>query len=301
MPRLLPFVCLGVLLFLAACATMPPDVSEEPAVPPQSDAAVDEPPRRDATDRSSPPMTPEPADSVGADEERPEMDTPAESLWVPPISRAADMPSDLQREALRSYLSGRTPVPAIVVDDEATRRYLEFVTARLGFSSDSGNRGTLRIETWIEQRESDRNYYAEAIIGLRLNAGPDGLYPVSTTEIRGRSVFSPVSVYDAGMNSLLGVSLEEIDGTIEMLRNDIIAQAIREGIEYRVVAADHEDVQAVLDAVFTTSVREGYRYSFHTPDDMARALSRILQGSPFEARLDGDRRRVTIIAAETGE
>jgi len=294
MSRLISLVCTVVLLLLTACATAPEQPDRVPIASP-------EPPE---SPESVSPGVPDRAESSPGDtagDAAVAQQTEAVERWTPPVSRVPDTPGDMQRASLRAYFHRSTPVATVTVEDDSARSYLEMVLARSGYSTTLDGRQTLQADLSIDRLESDRNSYAEAVLRFRLESAPGGLAPVVSTELRGRSVFSPVSVYDAGMNSLLGIDSEEIEATINGLRADLVAEAVRRGIEYRVTAPESEDLRAVLNAVSVASDRSGYRYSFSVPGDLIRVLRRILDGSPYDAVIEVERRHVTIVPMETGE
>lgn len=296
-------VCVATFLLVSSCAT-PPDAARESV----SSAPSDTPEMAETPETAAPPTTGGEAATAGSPEAESEavsgsgIASGSEDVlrWVPPVSRALATPGNLQRTELREYLEGLPTAVHIVTADEAARRYLEFVAAELGYSAGRGDRGTLRIEPAFRELESNRNFYAEAAIAVGLDAGPGGLFPMSVSEIRGPTVFSPVSVYDAGMNSLLGISLEAIESVIDELRRNLIVQAHHRGIEYRVDAPDDDASRAVLDAVFLAADRRGYRYSFYTPEDLEQVLRQILQGSSYTVHFERERRHISIVPMETG-
>lgn len=300
MSRLISLACTTVLLLLTACAT-PPEQPDRAPIASQEETpepAPSESPKSDSPgvpDRAESSPVDTTGDAVAAQQ------TKATERWTPPVSRAPDTPGDMQRASLRTYFYRSAPVAAVMVEDDSARAYIEMVLARAGYLTALDGRQTLRVDLSFRRLGSEQNSYAEAVLRFRLDSAPGGLAPVASTELRGRSVFSPVSVYDAGMNSLLGIDSEEIEVTIDELRADLVAEAVRRGIEYRVTAPDIEDLRAVLDAVSVASDRSGYRYSFSVPEDLIRVLRRILDGSPYDAVIEAEQRHVTIVPMETGE
>lgn len=283
------FALFMVVVLLAACASSPSSVLDRPAeAGPNGSVVSVAAERREEAER-----VPEEEDAVFEEEARtPSPESEEVPPWVPPVSSETRPASDLQRAAMRRYLEGRTTGVVVRASDDSARLYLSAVTEELGYGRE-GDR-TLRIAFSIEEIESERNHYAYAVLRLDLDSGADRLEPSSTVELVGRSVFSPISGYDAGMNSLLAIPVEEISSAVAELERSIVEAAVNDGLEYRVVAQRGDTIRAVLDAVSRAGERTGYRFSLSVPQELDRALERILDGSSYRSEVDYEYRVVTI-------
>lgn len=303
-PRTL--IVLVLLAFLAGCASRPPardpasgigsgaDASQLREFPQSSE--VEEPWTGEAEDEA--------ADSSQKEDDSTRTDEGAPPPWSPPVSRTGTMGGGgLQRAAIREYLTS-LPISAVVLADTAAARiYLETLVAQMGIADYTGAGRELRIGFSIEEIDSSHNHYARARLEFVLDSGGDRLAPVSRSVLFGRSVFSSVSRYDAGMNSLLGIPAQEIDIARDRLEEELRETALRDGLEYRVNPADSHDpeIRAVLDAVSIAGSREGYRYSFYVPGDLEDILRGILEGSPYRFWMDRGRREIMIVETDTGD
>ena len=229
-------------------------------------------------------------------EERSQLSTP-EERWEPPPFETRLSPDRSQRAALRAYLRA---VPLTVVPEaqtDAARIYLEHLVTRLGYRSVAEGAGRVRCTSAIESIESTRNYYARAHIRFALESVFGDT--VSTTELSGTSVFSPISVYDAGMNSLLRIPVAEFERVIGELVESAITQYERNGLEYRVEGVLHDELEAVLRAVTFPASGSDRRSAFHSPSDLQTVLDRMLDGSPYTVEVHGTTRTIVFSERET--
>ena len=225
---------------------------------------------------------------------RPDRPTVHEARWTPPVERVT--PDVGQRAALRTYLEA---IPLVVIPEtpiEPARLYIEHLVEQLGYRSTDERARHVRCVFSIEQIESDRNHYARA--HLRCVLESTTVERTVSAELSGMSVFSSVSVYDAGMNSLLRIPDTELERVIGELVEAVIAEQERDGLEYRVEGVSHDDLTAVLETVSSPASAYDRRYAPYSPVDMQTVLKEILHGSPYDAEVHAATRTIVFFERE---
>ncbi len=198
--------------------------------------------------------------------------------WLPPDTRVGGEATTQERLQLERYLSRLSRGSRIVTADELSALYLERVTEEIGYPPVEGSALTVSFLFTIEEIPSNQNFYARGRLVMTVEIEGDSA--TLSDEVVGRSVISPLSVYDAGMNSLLAIPSDELAQLAEDLRLRLERRLLDIGLEYRFDGIDDEHVLRVVRAV---ARQDGDRWrSFLSPQSMSDRLEDYLRESPYE-------------------
>jgi hypothetical protein len=229
----------------------------------------------------------------------PEEHVPAEERWTPPESvfvRTAD--PDLAR-AIRRYLRS---LPEAHEIDAPTTDAGEIIARSLDRSRSGAPAGPRRTVRWtvdFEEERGLRGWYGVATVTVSVDSGAIGRSPGTQISVFGPSVFSPVSGYDACMNSLLRIDRETRMLAFSTATREIEERATHVGLEYVVTGTRTEEIDAVLRSVALPTDTETRWFAILPPDDLEGALARNLDGSSFEARVNERTRTVTFSSEDS--